>query len=72
MKVGKDELTGLLGAVEFFLDDSDENDYRRWRRRRVDRRGGWRGSTACTPRSTTQTSSPSLEACPTSAWNSWA
>ena len=31
MKVGKEELMGLLAAVELFLDGSDEEDYRRWR-----------------------------------------
>ena len=31
MKVGKEELIGLLAAVELFLDSSDEDDYRRWR-----------------------------------------
>ena len=31
MKVGKEELMGLLAAVELFLDGSDEDDYRRWR-----------------------------------------
>jgi seryl-tRNA(Sec) selenium transferase len=40
MKVGKDEITGLLAAVELFLDGSDEDDYRH---------GSWRESTAWTP-----------------------
>ena len=31
MKVGKEELMGLLAAVELFLDGSDQDDYRRWR-----------------------------------------
>ncbi len=31
MKVGKEELMGLLAAVELFLDGSDQEDYRRWR-----------------------------------------
>ena len=31
MKVGKEELMGLLAAVELFLEGSDEEDYRRWR-----------------------------------------
>ena len=31
MKVGKEELMGLLAAVELFLDGSDQKDYRRWR-----------------------------------------
>ena len=30
-KVGKEELMGLLAAVELVLDGSDEEDYRRWR-----------------------------------------
>ena len=31
MKVGKEELMGLLAAVELFLDGSDQDDYRGWR-----------------------------------------
>ena len=31
MKVGKEELMGLLAAVELFLEGSDEQDYRVWR-----------------------------------------
>lgn len=31
MKVGKEELMGLLAAVELFLDGNDEEDYRMWR-----------------------------------------
>ena len=31
MKVGKEELMGLLAAVELFLDGNDESDYRAWR-----------------------------------------
>ena len=38
--VGKEELMGLLAAVELFLDGSDEEDHRRLaRRRRADRQG---------------------------------
>ena len=31
MKVGKEELMGLLAAVELFVDGSDQEDYRHWR-----------------------------------------
>ena len=59
--IKKEELTVLLAAVELFVDGSDEGRGTRGTIAagaptpscRADRQQGWKGSTACAPRSTT-------------------